>query len=114
MKCSYLWGGMSVSPAGPRCYSCWEQKGRKIIFNRNNPAGQDQAVGQELEYHEDDVTTNFCLFSSLLILHLIRKMEIVAKPCLAELLSSDLFLPCTTQALLHTGMFCGASFSALR
>ena len=114
MKCSYLWGGMSVSLAGLRCYSCSEQKGRKITFNRNKPAGRDQAVRQELEYREDDVTPNFCLFSSLLILHLTWKMKIAAKPCLAELLSSEAFLACTTRALLLAGVFCGASFNALR
>lgn len=114
MKCSYLRGGMSVSPAGPRCYSCSEQKGKKIIFNRSNPAGQDRAVRQELEYHEDDVTPNFCLFSSLLILHLVWKMKIAAKPCLAELLCSEVVLACTARALLHAGVFYGASFSALR
>lgn len=89
-------------------------KGRKIIFNKSKPAGRDQAVRQELEYREDDVTPSFCLFSSLLILHLIWKMKIAAKPCLAELLSSEVFLACTTWALLHAGVFCGASFNALR
>jgi len=105
---------MSVSLAGPRCYSCSEQKGRKIIFNRSNPAGRDEAVGQELEYREDDVTPSFCLFSSLLILHLRWKMKIAAKPCLAELLRSEAFLACTARALLRAGVLCGASFSASR
>lgn len=98
---------MSVSPAGPRGCSCSEQKGRKIVFNRSNPAGRDQAVGQELEYCEDDVTSNFCLFSSLFILHLIWKVQIAAKPCLAEQLSSEASLACTAGVLLHAGVFVG-------
>lgn len=105
---------MSVSLARLCCYRCSEQKGRKITFNRSNPAGRDQAVRQELEYREDDVTPSFCLFSSLLILHLVWKMKIAAKPCLAELLSSEVFLACATRALLPAGLFYRASFNALR
>lgn len=52
-----------------------------------------------MEDGEEDIIPDFCLFSSLLITHLMRRMEIAGEPCLAEPLSSALLLPGTVRVL---------------